>query len=83
VQSNTRDKQIFRNALAEVIILLILEEKAIKNLTMWLGSPTLPQSMIDCSLNNTSLPETIEGSYYRVFIHIQLKPSGKPGSHQG
>lgn len=62
--------------MGKVIILLIWEEKAIINLTMGLGSCIFPQNMIDYSLNNKSLPGTIEGSYRRIFINIQLKPGG-------
>lgn len=43
---------------------------------MELGSCIVPQNMINYSLNNKSLPGTIEGSYYRIVINIQLKPGG-------
>lgn len=32
--------------------------------------------MINYSLNNTNLPETIEGRDYRIVINIQPKPGG-------
>ena len=76
VQIHTGDTQLGEKTLAEVIILLIWGGKAIINLTMELGSCIFPQNMINYSLNNKSLPGTIEGSYYRIFINIQLKAGG-------
>ena len=76
VQIHTGDKQLGEKTLAEVIILLTWGGKVIVNLTVELGSCIFPQNRINYSLNNKSLPGTIEGSYYRITINIQLKPGG-------
>lgn len=72
----TGDKQFSGKALVDVSLLPIREEKAIRNLTTGLSSSMFPRNMINHSLNNISLPGTIEGSDYRILINIQLKPGG-------
>lgn len=63
--------------MAEVAIWLIWEEEAIINHITGLGSLVFPLHMINDSLNNESLPGTIQGSYYGTFINTQLKPGEK------
>lgn len=63
--------------MAEVAIWLIWEEEAIINHITGLGSLVFPLHMINDSLNNESLPGTIQGSYYGTFINTQPKPGGK------
>ena len=76
MQMGTGDKQFSGKVLVDVSLLPIREEKAIRNLTTGLSSSMFPRNMINHSLNNTSLPGTKEGSDYRIFINIQLKPGG-------